>query len=1023
MLNEQQILNLCKNGQFDTAIQFLAQLPNGANVNIQDENGLSPMHFAAANGNIEMVNSLLKKGADINIKDNQDRSPMHLAASNGKTDMVWLLADNKAKIDQVDKSGATPLHSSAKNGHKDIVEFLASNGANVNIQDNQKTSPMHFAASSGNINMINSLLQKGADINIQDGNGQSPMHFAASNGKTDMVKFFLDKGVDINIQDGNGLSPMHWAAWHGNKDMVNSLLAKGADVNIKDNRERSPMHAAAENGKTDMVQFFLDKGVDINIQDGNGLSPMHWAAWHGNKDMVNSLLQKGANINIKDRNGQSPMHWAASNGKTDMVKFFLDKGVDINIKDGNGLSPMHLAASNGKTDMVKFFLDKGVDINIKDGNGLSPMHLAACSGNTKMVEFLASNGANVNIQDKEGYTPLHLACKYEKWNVAEELLSNNIYHNKNNKNKLDVTTENHHGDTALMESAMKLGGAKTLELLLQRAPSQNLQKPLTKAIWVNNQQAVEKLSKHALVKNERHPLNNYSIISLAGEDHNKLKDVNGQETTSFKAVIDSVDTLKHLGVKMDTLNFQDKEVKNIKDLKNLITDKIKNSSEKKIIMLDLYHGNIEPNIKKHVIKVSKDFSIGTADYISICQDIAKEHGKEISHVNLSCVGGHALNKDLYAKDRKNGINVFSASPPNELVPTEYGVGLLSALICDTKFRASSHEELLFKMFAQEYSEKTAHVFSADKQNIRYQPLPAPAPLPASSLSSVLVVNGKTIDSWENLKNRLGKEVTEPEKEQTHKLLEGMWPKEKIEKAFTSIKGLKSEELEKLDKSDPKNYYDLKLLQIVAAGLEFNRNQNQNQNRIKEIAKKIIDKKIKGKSYDRQKIEQLKERITNVLYKNNPNDRQENIEKNINKILDKALIVKKGGLFSKSSISVELEDKKIFPPELIDKNKDPQNSYLGVNFPHGRFRESQIDESYLDKKDKNSNQRQTKEGVLSGNSSTLSNSQSRSENTSISNKSNVSSRDIADTVKKNLESPAESLTHIPPPKPKPKSQQI
>ena len=687
---------------------------------------------------------------------------------------------------------------------------------------------------------------------------------------------------------------------------------------------------------------------------------------------------------------------------------------------------------NGQFDTAIQFLAQlpnGANINIQDENGLSPMHFAAANGNIEMVNSLLKKGADINIQNKQGYTPLHLACKKEKWNVAEELLTNNKYHNENNNNKLDVTIENHTSDTALMESAMKLGGAKTLELLLQRAPSQNLQKPLTKAIWVNNQQAVEKLSKHALVQNERHPLNNYNIISLAGEDHNKFKDVNSQETTYFKAVIDSVNSLKNLGVKIDTLNFQDQSIKNKKDLKKLITEKIKNSSQKKIIMLDLYHGNVGNNFdlpdpildiilkKKHRMTVSKDFSIGTADYISMCQDIAKEHGKEISHVNISCLGGHALNKDLQDKDRKNGINVFSASSPNESVYMEYGVGLLSSLICDTKFRTSSHEELFFKMFAQEYSEKTAHIFSADKQDIRYNSFPA------SSLSSALVVNGKTIDSWENLKNRLGQEVTEPEKEQTHKLLEGMWPKEKIEKAFTSIKELKSEELEKLDKSDPKNYYDLKLLQIVAAGLEFNRNQNQNQNRIKEIAKKIIDKKIKGKSYDRQKIEQLKERITNVLYKNNPNDRQENIEKNINKILDKALIVKKGGLFSKSSISVELEDKKIFPPELIDKNQDPQNSYLGVNFPHGRFRESQIYENYLDKK---GDPQQIRGNSLSKDSSTLSHSQSRSTNTSIFSEDKISIKHEEAILQRHCpanSSDTNSLTHLPSVKPKHKSQQI
>ncbi len=135
-------------------------------------------------------------------------------------------------------------------------------------------------------------------------------------------------------------------------------------------------------------------------------------------------------------------------------------------------------------------------------------------------------------------------------------------------------------------------------------------------------------------------------------------------------------------------------------------------------------------------------------------------------------------------------------------------------------------------------------------------------------------------------------------------------------------------------------------------------------------------------------------------------------------------VKKGGFFTKSSISVELEDKKIFPPEFIDKNKDTQNFYLGVNFPHGRFRELSIDESYLDKK---GDPQQIRGNSLSKDSSTLSHSQSTDkENISISSEDKISIKHEKAILQRHCpanSSDTNSLTHAPSVKPKHKSQQI
>ena len=59
------------------------------NVNIRSNNGRTPMHFAAQNGQMEMVRMLHEDfEVDLNIRSNNGRTPMHFAAQNGQMEMV-----------------------------------------------------------------------------------------------------------------------------------------------------------------------------------------------------------------------------------------------------------------------------------------------------------------------------------------------------------------------------------------------------------------------------------------------------------------------------------------------------------------------------------------------------------------------------------------------------------------------------------------------------------------------------------------------------------------------------------------------------------------------------------------------------------------------------------------------------------------------------------------------------------------------------------------------------------------------
>lgn len=67
----------------------------GARVDARDENGLTPLHRAAAfNPNPEIIQALVRLGADINARTKYDLTPLHLAAySNSNPQVVLVLLD------------------------------------------------------------------------------------------------------------------------------------------------------------------------------------------------------------------------------------------------------------------------------------------------------------------------------------------------------------------------------------------------------------------------------------------------------------------------------------------------------------------------------------------------------------------------------------------------------------------------------------------------------------------------------------------------------------------------------------------------------------------------------------------------------------------------------------------------------------------------------------------------------------------------------------------------------------------
>lgn len=94
------------------------------------------LHDASERGFNEIAIELLQNGANVNAQNWNNVTPLHLACKYGRFDMVELLLQNGAAIDAQDVEGKTPLHYAAKNDYGDISMYLVTCGCDHTIRDN-----------------------------------------------------------------------------------------------------------------------------------------------------------------------------------------------------------------------------------------------------------------------------------------------------------------------------------------------------------------------------------------------------------------------------------------------------------------------------------------------------------------------------------------------------------------------------------------------------------------------------------------------------------------------------------------------------------------------------------------------------------------------------------------------------------------------------------------------------------------------------------------------------------------------
>lgn len=121
-------VQMARYGEEEELRAFLADSPHV--VNHQNEFGQSALQVAAANGHAGIVTALLAAGADANLINKEGNSPLHWACVTGQLECVKLLVETgKADVSLRNKAGRTPLDEAYDRGHSAVFDYLADQSA------------------------------------------------------------------------------------------------------------------------------------------------------------------------------------------------------------------------------------------------------------------------------------------------------------------------------------------------------------------------------------------------------------------------------------------------------------------------------------------------------------------------------------------------------------------------------------------------------------------------------------------------------------------------------------------------------------------------------------------------------------------------------------------------------------------------------------------------------------------------------------------------------------------------------
>ncbi len=377
---ERALIEAAKEGN---ASQVRGLLEQGVNPNVYDENGDTPLNWAAYKGDLASVDMLLYAGADVNWKKSL---PLIVALSRvNNSEVIFRILKEKPDVN--------------------LVHCFVNKKISFYVCDNA----LIRAVEQNSVEVVEEIIKQGADVNKFYAPGGSALRLALMSKATNspkIVEVLLKAGADPWRIDGFGRNPLQVAKSSGNKEKIRLIKEAQKATKEKHKKDKKLIDAVTKR-KVDKVKQLLAEGV----------SP-------------EATCDVGANYEASYKNSDKPAYGTTPlmcvSGEPEIGQILLDAGADINAVDGMGNTALHnvfVEKNNEGADNFAFLLKKGADINARNIFGRTPLYENILWGPRweRKIILLLEAGADPNIRNAYNSSPLMYAKKMRNEELANLL--------------------------------------------------------------------------------------------------------------------------------------------------------------------------------------------------------------------------------------------------------------------------------------------------------------------------------------------------------------------------------------------------------------------------------------------------------------------------------------------------------------------------------------------------------------------------------------------------------------------------
>lgn len=384
-----------------------------AEMEIADCRGSTALLLAAGSRSecgSEIVMCLLDVGANANVRNCEGTTPLHRAARFGTPETVKILLDHDLEVNVLNIDEETPLFKA--------VENVPSRGVPIARQ----------------------LLHAGADLKVSSTESVGYLMRAAQLGNAAMLDVFLGCEVHQGFNADQGLADrtmaLH-AALEGplstQESCISTLLKAGVAIETK-RKGRTALGTALRCGLLAAAQQLLEQGADVETEiEGERL--LCYSVRRGDESATRLLLEKGADARQENHKGESPLIIAVAGSRDAIVEMLLESGGLIiqSIRDRNCQieNPvLHCAIQNSSLAITEMLLEANRGCLLtKDRKGNTALHQAILQDHERhegilhlLLKYCDWNWY-FNARNSDWDTPLHLAVSLNRFKTAKMLLA------------------------------------------------------------------------------------------------------------------------------------------------------------------------------------------------------------------------------------------------------------------------------------------------------------------------------------------------------------------------------------------------------------------------------------------------------------------------------------------------------------------------------------------------------------------------------------------------------------------------